>query len=106
MNDMWFGCRRGLRRSNSREAQKRGTSGRIRSFGSGPEADWRGFPFFSLSASRYFDDKETLCLYLPLGTIVMTAPKVLDFYAGVCAHIRAQVKTRTPLKASSWRHKK
>jgi hypothetical protein len=34
------------------------------------EGDWWGFPFFSLSASRYFHDKDTLCLYWPLGTIV------------------------------------
>ena len=27
------------------------------------EGDWWGFPFFSLSASRYFGDKEILCLY-------------------------------------------
>ena len=32
------------------------------------EGDWWGFPFFSLGASRYFGDKETLCLYWPLGT--------------------------------------
>src|ERR1700719_617364 len=50
------------------------------------EGDWWGFPFFSLSASRYFGDKETLCLYWPLGTVVVTGPKVLDFYAGFCAH--------------------
>jgi hypothetical protein len=48
--------------------------------------DWWGFPFFSLSASRYFSDKETLCLYWPLGTVVIAGPKVLDFYAGFCAH--------------------
>ena len=47
--------------------------------------DWWGFPFFSLSASRYFGDKETLCLYWPLGTVVIAGPKVLDFYAGFCA---------------------
>src|SRR3984893_19315411 len=45
-----------------------------------------GFPFFSLSASRYFGDKETLCLYWPLATVVIVGPKVLDFYAGFCAH--------------------
>src|SRR5260370_33057008 len=45
-----------------------------------------GFPLFSLSASRYFGDKETLCLYWPLGTVVITGPKVLDFYGGFCAH--------------------
>jgi hypothetical protein len=33
------------------------------------DGDWWGFPFFSLSASRYFGDKETLCLYWPLGTV-------------------------------------
>ena len=49
------------------------------------EGDWWGFPFFSLSASRHFGDKETLCLYWPLGTLVITGPKVLDFYAGFCA---------------------
>ena len=42
------------------------------------ERDCWGFPFFSLSASRYFGDKETLCLYWPLGTVVITGPKVLD----------------------------
>jgi hypothetical protein len=47
---------------------------------------WWGFPFFSLSASRYFGDKETLCLYWPLATVVITGPKVLDFYTGFCAH--------------------
>ena len=36
------------------------------------EGDWWGFPFFSLSASRYFADKETLCLYWPLGTLIIT----------------------------------
>src|ERR1700737_1958597 len=50
------------------------------------EGDWWGFPFFSLSASRYFGDKETLCLYWPLGTVVIAGPKVLDFYAGFCGH--------------------
>jgi hypothetical protein len=43
------------------------------------EGDWWGFPFFSLSASRYFGDKGTLCLYWPLGTVVITGPKALDF---------------------------
>jgi len=50
------------------------------------EGDWWGFPFYSLSASRYFSNKETLCLYWPLGTLLITGPKVLDFYAGFCAH--------------------
>ena len=31
------------------------------------EGDLWGFPFFSLSASRYFGDKETLCLIGRLG---------------------------------------
>ena len=43
------------------------------------EGDWWGFPFFSLAASRYFGDRGTLCLYWPLGTVVITGPKVLDF---------------------------
>jgi hypothetical protein len=67
-----------------------------------PEGDWWGFPFFSLSASRYFGDKETLCLYWPLGTVVITGPKVLDFYAGFCAHratcLKADGKDLTDLK--------
>ena len=46
------------------------------------EGDWWGFPFFSLSASRYFGDKETLCLYWPLGTVVIAGPKVLDSTLG------------------------
>ena len=50
------------------------------------EEDWWGFPFFSLSASRYFGDRKTLCLYWPVGTVVITGPKVLDFYAAFSAH--------------------
>jgi len=50
------------------------------------EGDWWGFPFYSLSASRYFGDKETLCLYWPLGAVLITGPKVLDFYSKFCAH--------------------
>jgi hypothetical protein len=46
----------------------------------------QGFPFFSLSASRYFGEKQTLCLYWPLATVVIAGPKVLDFYAVFCAH--------------------
>ena len=42
------------------------------------EGDWWGFPFFSLSASRYFGEKQTLCLYWPLATVVIAGPKVLD----------------------------
>ena len=49
------------------------------------DGDCWGFPFFSLSASRYFGDKETLCLYWPVGTLIITGSKVLDFYAGFCA---------------------
>jgi hypothetical protein len=56
------------------------------------EGDWWGFPFFSLSASRYFGDKETLCLYWPLWTIVITGPKVLDFYAEFCVHRATSLK--------------
>ena len=50
------------------------------------EGDWWGFPFFSLSASRYFGERETLCLYWPLGTLVIRGPRVLDFYAAFSAH--------------------
>jgi hypothetical protein len=66
------------------------------------EGDWWGFPFFSLSASRYFGDKKTLCLYWPLGTVVITGPKVLDFYAGFSANratcVKADGKDITNLK--------
>jgi hypothetical protein len=55
--------------------------------------DWWGFPFFSLSASRYFGDKATLCLYWPLGTFVITGPKVPDFYTGFCAHRATSLKS-------------
>jgi hypothetical protein len=50
------------------------------------DGDWLGFPFYSLSAGRYFANKETLYLYWPLGTLIITGPKALDFYAGFCAH--------------------
>jgi len=66
------------------------------------EGDWWGFPFFSLSACRYFGEKKTLCFYWPLGTLVITGPKVLDFYAGFCAHratcLKADGKDITGLK--------
>jgi len=66
------------------------------------EGDWWGFPFFSLSASRYFGDPNMLCLYWPIGTVVITGPKVLDFYAGFCAHrvacLKADGKDITDLK--------
>jgi hypothetical protein len=42
--------------------------------------------------SRCFVEKETLCLYWPLGTLVITGPKVLDFYANFCAHRATSVK--------------
>jgi hypothetical protein len=55
------------------------------------EGDW-GFSFFSLSASRYFGEKETLCLYWPLATVVIAGPKVLNFYAVFCAHRATSLK--------------
>jgi hypothetical protein len=42
------------------------------------EGDWWGIPFFSLSA-RYFSDKETLCLYWTLGTVVIAGPEGSGF---------------------------
>jgi hypothetical protein len=45
-----------------------------------------GLPVFSLSASRYFGEKQILCLYWPLATVVIAGPKALDFYAEFCAH--------------------
>jgi hypothetical protein len=66
------------------------------------KGDWWGFPFFSLSASRYFGARETLCLYWPLGTLVITGSKVFDFYVGFCAHratcLKADGKSITDLK--------
>ena len=66
------------------------------------EGDWWGFPFFTLSASHYFGDKETLGLYWPLGTVLIAGPKVLDFYSGFCAHrvtcLKADGKDITDLK--------
>jgi hypothetical protein len=56
------------------------------------EGDWWGFPFFSLSATRYFGENETLCLYWPLGTVVITGPKAQDFYAEFCAHRATSLK--------------
>jgi hypothetical protein len=50
------------------------------------ERDWWGFPSFSLSASRYFGHKETLCLYLAAWDRRHFRSKVLDFYNGFCAH--------------------
>jgi hypothetical protein len=66
------------------------------------EGDWWGFPFYSLSASRYFGDKDTSCLYWPLGTVVVTGPKVMDFYCVFCANratcLKADGKDITDLK--------
>ena len=69
--------------SNSSEAWKEQSDPIFRFWA---EGDWWDFPFFDLSASRYFCDKETVCLNWPLGTVVIPGPKVLDFYAGFCAH--------------------
>ena len=55
-------------------------------FGDESESKRWGFPFFSLSASRYFGERQTLCLYWPLATVVIAGPKVLDFYAVFCAN--------------------
>ena len=66
------------------------------------EGDCWGFPFFSITASRYFGDRDTLCLYWPLGTVVITGPKVMDFYAGFCTNratcLKADGKDITELK--------
>jgi hypothetical protein len=51
-----------------------------------------GLPVLYLSASRYFGEKQTLCLYWPLATVVIAGPKVLDFYAGFCAHRATYLK--------------
>jgi hypothetical protein len=51
-------------------------------------------PSKRLSSWEYFGDKETLCLYWPLGTFAIAGPKVLDFYAGFCAHRATCVKPR------------
>ena len=59
------------------------------------EGDWWGFPFFSLSASRYFGDKETLCLYWSLGTVIIKGPRpkgseiFIDHSAPVANHAEA-----------------
>ena len=81
---MSFGCRHGHGKNNSQEAQKHGKSSPIRSFGFG-RRETGGVPV-GLSASRFFGGNETLCLYWPLGTVVIAGPKALDFYAGFCAH--------------------
>jgi hypothetical protein len=45
---------------------------------------WRREAVLDLSAP--VSDKEILCLYWPLGTVVIAGPKVLELYAGFCAH--------------------
>jgi hypothetical protein len=51
------------------------------------EGHWWGFVFFRLSASRYLGDKETLCVSIGrLGSSSSRVRRVLDFYAGLCAH--------------------
>src|ERR1700675_3230015 len=49
------------------------------------EGDLWGFPFFSLSASRYFGDKKHSVFIGPWDRR-HCRPKVLDFYAEFCAH--------------------
>ena len=66
--------------------------GSIRSLGFWAEGDWWGFPYFSLSASRYIGAKQKLCLYWPLATVIITGPKALDFYAGFCARRTTRLK--------------
>jgi hypothetical protein len=38
------------------------------------------------SALVGISERETLCLYWPLATVLITGPRALDFYAGFCAH--------------------
>jgi hypothetical protein len=69
-------------------------------FGSGQRGDWWGFPFFSLSASRYFGEKQTLCLYWPLATVIIT---------GRCASFRRlprrrQAKSGVPRRITRRNH--
>jgi hypothetical protein len=45
-----------------------------------------------------FGDKETLCLYWPLGTVVITGPKVLDFMLVFATCLKADRKDITDLK--------
>jgi hypothetical protein len=58
---------------------------------------------FTVSAPAGISATERrLCLYWPLGTLVITGPKVLDFYSGFCAHratcLKADGKDITDLK--------
>jgi hypothetical protein len=41
--------------------------------------DCLGFPFFSLFFSSYQPDQQSVTLDWPLGTVVITGPKSLDF---------------------------
>jgi hypothetical protein len=88
--------------NNSQKAQKRGKSSPIRSFGSGQKETGGASRSLVSVPAGIFGDKETLCLYWPLGTVVITGPKVLDFYASFCTHratcLKADRKHITDLK--------
>jgi hypothetical protein len=77
----------------------RGKSNRIQSFGSG-QRETGGASRSLVSAPAGIS--ATVCLYWPLGTVVISGPKVLDFYAGFCAHratcLKADGKDVTDLK--------
>jgi hypothetical protein len=45
-----------------------------------------GFPVLSSQRQPVFWRKRDAVPLLAAGTIVITGPKVLDFYAGFCAH--------------------
>jgi hypothetical protein len=51
-------------------------------------------------------DRETLCLYWPVGTLIITGFEVPDLYAGFCAQratsLKADRKDITDLKLILW----
>jgi hypothetical protein len=48
---------------------------------------------FKASRNPVGHAESDLCLYWPLGTVVITGPKALDFYADFCAHRATSVKS-------------
>jgi hypothetical protein len=49
-----------------------------------------GVPFFSLMCAEYSAD--TVLLYFPVGTVVITGPKAFEFYELFCAQRATAIK--------------
>jgi len=62
------------------------------------DGDCWGFPYFSLSAGRYFGDKETLCLYWQLG---LSSSRVRRYWISTLGFVPIEWRVSRPMEKTS-----